>query len=117
LNAGVLQYVRKLADFRVELLISKRTSLAGLAFPDQRRFVASPRSQVSIEAVVGNIDPAAAKPFCMRRVPLQHRIPCFEPVKFFGHSGPESFGVSRSLSTQLLELGHRLDMCELGKSL
>ena len=46
LNAGVLQYVRKLADFRMQLLISERARVARFAFPDECGFVASPRSGV-----------------------------------------------------------------------
>src|SRR6185369_1678476 len=72
LDAGVFENVRKLADFRVQLLISERTRLAGLAFPDECRFVASPGGQVSIQTVVGDVDFAAAEPFRVWWVPLEH---------------------------------------------
>src|SRR6185369_526605 len=81
LNVCMLQYVCKLADFRVQLLISKRARFAGFAFPDECRFVASPGGEMTVETVVRDIDLAADEPLCMRRIPLQHGVPLFEPVQ------------------------------------
>src|SRR5438132_445636 len=77
LNTGAFQNVRELADFGMELLISKSAYVARLAFPNERRFVASPGCQMSIETVVRDIDPAAEKPLGVGRLPVEHLVPLF----------------------------------------
>src|SRR6185436_540945 len=116
LNVRVLEYVCKLANFGVQLLISEGACLAGFTFPDQCGFVPAPRAQVSIETVVRNVDLAAGKPLRVRWIPLQNRVPRLEPVKLLSHSRPESFQVSICFFSELLELSHRLDMCLLRKA-
>src|SRR5215813_9139518 len=71
LNAGVFEYVGKLADFGVKLLIGEGACFAGFAFPDQRGFVAAPGGEMTIETVVREIDLAAAEPLRMRRIPFE----------------------------------------------
>ena len=55
---------------------------------------------MTIETVVGDIDFAAAKPFCVRWLPFQNRVPLLEPVKFFGHARPEGFRIAASFGAQ-----------------
>ncbi len=111
LNVFTLQDVREFADFGVQLLICKSARFAGFAFPDQRGFIATPGRQVTIETVVRDVDLAADEPFCVRWVPLQHCVPLFEPVKFFRHARPESFGIRACLGAQRFEFSFGFDVC------
>ena len=82
----------------MQLLISERPRVAGLAFPNQSRFVAPPGSEMTIETVVRDIDFAADKPLRVRRLPLQHLIPFLEPVEFaFRKPRPELLGIGGRL--------------------
>src|SRR5258708_8124172 len=66
---------------------------------------------MAIETVIGNIDPAAREPLGMRRVPLQNRVPFFEPMQLaFSQSRPEPFGISARLRAQRFQFGHRFDV-------
>jgi hypothetical protein len=99
----------------VQLLISERARFARFAFPDERCFVASPGVEMTVETVVGDVDLAAAEPLRMRRIPLQHRVPLFEPVQLFRHARPERFRIRTGFGAKLLEFLHRLDVRVLGK--
>src|SRR5215213_158572 len=101
-NVGVLEYICKLADFSVQLLISERARLARFAFPDESSLVTSPGGEMTIETVVRDVDLAATEPLRVRRIPLQHRIPLFEPVQLFGHPRPERFRIRSRLGAQAL---------------
>ena len=101
----MFEHVCEFADFGVQLLIRVRARVAGFAFPDERGFVAAPGGEVTIETVVGNVYLAAAEPFRVWRVPLQDRVPLFEPVKLFGHACPKSFRIGVRFSAQALDFG------------
>ena len=69
----------------------------GSPFPDDRGLVAPPgvlALQVSVEAVVGDVQLAADEPLRSRGLPLQHLLPGGEPADvLLGHLGPEAFGL------------------------
>src|ERR1043166_7148974 len=88
LDAALAQHVCKSTDLGMKLLVSECALVARFAFPDECCLVATRGCQMSIEAVVRYIDLAAAKPLCMRRSPLQNRIPLFEPVQLLCHARP-----------------------------
>ena len=48
---------------------------------------------MAIEAVIGNVQLTAYKPFRARIVPFEHAIPFLEPVEFLGNAGPELFRI------------------------
>src|SRR5215831_18785498 len=50
-DANLFQYVGEAADFGVQLLISQRARIAGLALPNQSSLVPAPGPEVTIEAV------------------------------------------------------------------
>src|SRR5213082_3568496 len=85
LNTCALEHVTEATDFRVQLLIGERARVARLAFPDNRGLVAPPRLKMTVETVVRNIRLASDEPLRVWQVPLQHRLPPLEPVKFFRH--------------------------------
>src|SRR5687767_9744674 len=93
LNISAFKNVGELADFGVQLLISEGACFTGFTFPDERGFVASPGWQMTIEAVVRDVDLAADEPLGMRWIPLQYCVPLFEPVKLFCHARPEALGI------------------------
>src|SRR5213080_1796840 len=78
-HADLLQNIREATDFSMQLLISECARVAGLAFPNQSRFVAPPGSEMTVETVVRDVDLAADKPLRVRGFPLQHLIPFLEP--------------------------------------
>ena len=71
----------RIGRLRNEVAGKSACAVAGLAFPNQRRFVASPGCQMPIETVVRNIDLAADKPLSVRRRPVQNRVPFLEPMQ------------------------------------
>ena len=68
-----------------------------------------------IETVVRNIDLAANEPLSMWRLPLQNRVPLFEPMQFLSHARPETFRVGAGFGAQLVQLIQRLNMGLRGK--
>src|SRR5256885_10833011 len=95
----------------MKLLISEGPRVAGLAFPNQSRFVASPGSEMAIEAVVRDIDLAAGEPLRMRRLPLQHFVPLPEPVELaLSKPRPKAFRIVSTFCAQRFQLSHRSDV-------
>ena len=100
----------------MKLLISERPGVAGLAFPNQSRLVASPGSEMAVEAVVRDIDLAADKPLRMRWLPLQHGIPFPEPVELaFSKPRQKAFGIGFAFRAQRFQFGHRFDVRLFGE--
>src|SRR5579863_4841060 len=94
----------------MQLLISKHANLAGLALPDQRRFVLAPGGDVTVETVVGKINLPAGKPFRPRTIPLQNFFPRFEPVQFARDPAPEFVGIVDRFFVETLVFGEALDV-------
>ena len=111
----MFKYVRKLADFRVKLLVSVSARFSRFAFPNQRRLVATPRREMTVKTVVRDVDLAAAKPLRVRRIPLEHGVPLFKPMKLLGHPRPESFRIRMGFGAQSYEFRLRLDVRLRGK--
>ena len=88
LEAQLLQHVGKPRYAAVQLLIGKNALVAGLTFPNNRRFVLPPGQQVTVKAVVAHVRLAADEPLGKRRIPLQHPGPLFEPVEFLLRKPP-----------------------------
>src|SRR5204862_3818943 len=88
-HAELLQDVRELLDVDVQVPVGERAAIAGLALPDQRRFVAARRVDVPVEAVVRDVELAAKKPFRVRRLPLADRLPALEPAELSRSFGPD----------------------------
>ncbi len=86
----------------MKLLICQRPLLARFAFPNKRRFVLSPATEMAVEAVVRNVDLAADEPFCERLIPFKNGVPFAGPVQFFGPLCPESLGVGGSFFVESL---------------
>ena len=110
LDAERFERVGEFRDFHQQLIVSERSHLARLAFPDQSGFVFAPRSHVTIKTVVGNIDLAADEPLCPRRIPFEHLIPCAEPVKLARYSAPEFFRVGFGFAIDAFVLFEALDV-------
>ena len=117
LNANALKDIRKATNFRVQLLISERARVAGFAFPNQRRLIASPSGQMTIETAVRNINFSADKPLRMRRFPFQNGVPLPKPVQLaFRQTRPKLFRFGARLRAQAFQFGHRFDMGSLGET-
>ncbi|WDT70176.1 MAG: hypothetical protein MPW17_15625 [Candidatus Manganitrophus sp.] len=56
------QDIGELANLPMEILVGQDARVARLPFPDDRRLVFPPALQVTVEAIVGDIDLAADKP-------------------------------------------------------
>src|SRR5688500_4647514 len=92
-NARALEDVGEARDLAVELAVGERALLARLALPDDGGLVAPPRVEVTVEAVVSDVELAADEPLGVRRLPLENRVPLLEPVQLlFGHARPERLG-------------------------
>src|SRR5258705_5934268 len=98
----------------MQLLIGEGPLFARLALPDDRGLILPPGLQMTIQAIVCDVDFTAAEPLCMRRFPFQHVVPSFKPVQFLGHSSPENFRRIVRLLSQPLQLFERSYMCTTG---
>ena len=67
----------------MEFLISQRELIAGLAFPNDRDFVAVAFIDVLIETVVAGVGLPADEPFRIRLFPLERLVERLKPVEFF----------------------------------
>lgn len=86
----------------MQLQIRDGADLAILAFPDQGGLVAARAVQVSIDAVVRQVELTADEPLHVGRRPLHDRVPLAEPVELLGSLGPVGFGVVESLRVESL---------------
>src|SRR5262245_36863980 len=92
----------------MELAVGERPHVAGLALPDDCGLVAAPRVlalEVSVEAVVGEVQLSADEPLRERRLPLEYLLPRLEPGDVLArHVGPEPLRVARAERAQRLGL-------------
>src|SRR5579864_4943186 len=94
----------------MQLLVGERANLAGFALPDDGGFIFAMRGDVAVEAVVGEIDFAADKPFRPRAIPFENFFPRLEPVQFTSDLRPEFVGILDRPLIELLVLGQRLNV-------
>jgi hypothetical protein len=64
----------------------------------------------AVEAVVGDVGPAADEPSGVGDIPLEDAVPLLEPVQLLSDAGPELLGVIDRLLMQPAVLVHRLDV-------
>jgi hypothetical protein len=96
-HAQLLQGVGELTDLPVQLPVRVHASVARLALPDESGLVGSPPIQVTIEAVVRDVELAADEPAGERRLPLEYRVPLPEPVELLGPGRPEGLAIRSCL--------------------
>ena len=96
------QHVRKHRDLTIQIEVSERACVAGLAFPDERGLVAPRSSDMTIETIHAGVQPAANEPLRMRRLPLEHPIPGARPLELAGDAGPEGFRVALGFRVQVV---------------
>lgn len=82
--------VGELADFAVEVAVSKHAGVARFAFPDDGGFVAV-FGEVAVEALLGDVDFAAGEPLGVGHVAVHGGRELLLPRQiFFGEVAPES---------------------------
>jgi len=86
--------IGKLRDLAVEVVIGQRAAVAGLAFPDDRGFVASRSGEVAVDAIDTGVDFSADEPLGVRRIPLEHTVPRLRPVELARESRPERLRIA-----------------------
>ena len=117
LNSQALQNVREATDFHMQLLISQRTRVTGLAFPNQSSLIPAPRRQMPIETVVRNVKCAAYEPLRVWRLPIQNLFPFLEPVQLaISEARPKFFRIRRGFRPQILEFFHGFDVRMFGNA-
>ena len=89
LDAELLQNVRELLDFDVQVPVRQRAAVAGLSFPDERRLVAARSGHVAVDAIHRDVELSTNEPFRVRRLPLADRFPLLEPLELTGLGRPE----------------------------
>ena len=95
-----LQHIGEPANFVMQLLISQRPFLARLAFPDDGRFVPARAVEMSIQAILGDVQFSADEPFGERRFPLQDFFPRRAPNQFARLARPKSCWLCERFSMQ-----------------
>src|SRR5579862_8798278 len=94
----------------MQLLVGEYSNLAGLALPDDGRFIFAMRGYVAVEAVIGKVDLSADKPLRPRAIPFENFCPRLEPVQFTSDLRPEFVGILDRPLIELLALGQRLNV-------
>ncbi len=93
-DAESFKHVREALDLVGQLRIRHMTRVTRLAFPEQSDALAVARLDVTVEAVVGDVELAVGEPRRERRVrPVQHLGERGVPVQFAGLVGPERLAV------------------------
>ena len=110
LHAKPFQNVGELLHFAMQLLVGQDTDFAGLALPNDCGFILAPGGDVAIEAVVGEVDLAADKPFRPRAIPFENLVPLLEPVQFAGDPRPEFVRVVDRFLVEALVFFEALDV-------
>src|ERR1700722_555975 len=101
-----LKNVSKLADLAMKLLVSQRHFITGLTFPDQRRLIAGRPRQMTVEAVLGNIQFTPDEPLRVWLFPFENCLPLFLPQeKLRSLLRPEFLRVLDRFAIQLLIVG------------
>ena len=113
LDAEFLERVGGLADLALEIAEGEGPGVARLADPVIGDLVAEPSLDVTVDAVVGDVQLAAGEPLGERQVPLEGLVERLRPVDAFARAlRPELFEVGLGLGVQV---GRRIRLCgELG---
>ena len=106
LNAQRLQNVGELTNLDQQLLISECLHFARFAFPNDGGLIAAMAGDVTVQAVVRQVDLAAGKPFGPRAIPIENAVPGLEPVQLRSDLRPELFGVGFRLFVEALIFFH-----------
>ena len=113
-----LQYIRKLADFAMQLVVGQRSLFSWLSFPDQGCFVSPGSGEMPIEAILRNVHFSAHKPLSKWFLPLEDALPRFPPNKQFRRLlAPELFRALDRFTVQFLVLIKTRDVGFRGKGL
>ena len=83
LDAELLEGVGRLADLALEVAERQRSGVAWLADPVVGRLVAEAPLDVSIDAVVADVELAAGEPLRERQIPFERRRERRRPVELF----------------------------------
>ena len=111
------QPVGKAADLPIQVPIGIDLPIPRLPFPDDGGLVAAGRVQMPVDAVVSGVEPAAAEPLGIGRLPIQDLIPGLEPVQFGGKGGPESLriGGGPGIDLRVVDIGLPGELRRRGK--
>ena len=116
-DAVFYQHIGEPAYVLLELAVSEHPFVAGFAFPDDRRLVATRPNRVAVHAILADIKLAAVKPFRVRWVPIEDLRPRFMPNELLRLARPELLGLGDRLLIELVVGLHRLDTRLGGKLL
>ena len=109
LHAVALQHICKAAHLAMELLVSEHALLARLALPHDCRLRAARPVEVTVQAVLRDIELPADEPLCVRHLPIEHLLPRLLPGEFLRFAREKFLGVLDALIPHLLVLRHGLD--------
>ena len=84
-----LEHIREPADFAMQLLIGQGALLARFAFPDDRGLVPAGPCEMTIEAILRNVQFSADEPFRERRLPFENFLPRRVPDQLLRFARPE----------------------------
>src|SRR5215469_2236576 len=105
-----LQRVGKSGNLAMQLLIGDGAGFARFPFPQECGLVAAPGPEVTIEAVVAEVDFTAYKPLAPRGVPIEHALPWLEPVQLASYAAPEFFWIFFGEPGEAFVFSHVLDV-------
>jgi hypothetical protein len=115
-DAERLQDVGERRDFTVQIEIRQCPAIARLAFPDQRRLVASRTAEVAVEAVDADVDLTADEPLRVRGLPVEDTVPLPRPLELVRKPRPETLGIFFGVRVELLVANVRLRAKRVGWS-
>ena len=94
----------------MKLLIRQRANLARLALPDQRCLIFAPGLNMTVEAVVREVEFASGEPLRPGAIPLKNLVPLLEPVELSGNASPKLLWLLNRFAVHALVLVQSLNM-------
>ena len=119
LQAQTLQHVGELAHLHVQLTVGEDPSVARLAFPVEGHPVTLAGLDMTVQAVVGDVELAPYKPLGEGQLPVQHGVEILKPGDVLtGLPGPKGFVVCVGFFPHrpVGDQGTRHELCRWRKS-
>ena len=87
------QHVRERAHLAVQIPVRQRPSIAGLTFPDDRRFVSPRRADMAVQTICARIQLSTDKPLRVAAGSNSTPLPGLHPVELSREIRPERFRI------------------------
>ena len=96
-DALTFKSVGELRHLAQHVVIGQGALVSGLTLPVKRDLIPPAQLHLIVQRVIGGVGLSSYKPLHKGLIPLLHRVPGFEPVKFIGDAAPKGIRVVQGL--------------------